>query len=300
MLGKKRIITAAALILFLFAFPGLRPALADPSTGDFSGTGERGGFDAAAPKGRAIGQSVEGRPLRVYRFGPMSGPGARGKGTSLVIYGGIHGGYEWNTVALTRRLIEHFSENPELLPEDIEVCIIPVVNPDGLHRVTGGRPLDEVDFSSVSTDEGRVNANGVDLNRNWEGNWEPTAYWRGREVGAGEAPFSEPETRALKDFILKKGPSLVISYHSAANGIHYAGKRDGWEPALRFARVYSEASGYPVPEGSLVGYKITGASTGYFYSKNIPALVVELVGRDTPEFERNLAGLKAVFDALRE
>jgi len=38
---------------------------------------------------------------------------------------------------------------------------------------------------------------GLDLNRNFPANWAP----EGKQFGAGPAPFSEPETRALGDFI---------------------------------------------------------------------------------------------------
>ena len=247
------------------------------------------------PERREIGRSVEGRPIEAFRFGPAPGEEAE---ATLLLYGGIHGGYEWNTVVLTRRLISHFSSGDNGPPEGIRLYIIPVVNPDGLYAVTGGRPMDGVDFSSRPIEQGRLNANGVDLNRNWDNRWEPVADWRSREVDAGDRPFSEPETRALRDFVLETGPDLIISYHSAANGIYYAGKREQWEPALRYARRYSTASGYPIPESSLVGYRITGASTGFFYGKGIPAMVIELAGRSGPEFEENLAGVRAVLELL--
>ncbi len=251
--------------------------------------------DFMAEEGEVIGRSVEGRPIEAYRFG-------RG-GPLLLIYGGIHGAYEWNTVDLARRLLRYFSEDPDALPPAVRLIIIPVVNPDGLARISGGRPFEEVDFNSIPIQrrqEGRLNANGVDLNRNWDNNWEPVSYWRSQEVDAGSAPFSEPETRALRDFVRRIEPDLIISYHSAANGIYYAGKREGWKPAKRFAEGYSKASGYPIPESSLVGYRITGASTGYFRSLGIPAMVVELAGRRGPEFEKNLRGIEEVLKLLAE
>src|SRR6056297_3007703 len=78
-----------------------------------------------------IGRSVEGRPIEVYRFG--SGE------NSIVLYGGIHGGYEWNTVALARQLIEYFSGAGKAseagpaggaegaIPEGVSLYIIPVL-----------------------------------------------------------------------------------------------------------------------------------------------------------------------------
>ncbi len=56
----------------------------------------------------AIGFSVEGRPLKVYTIG-------QGEIQDMII-GGIHGGYEWNTIALTDQLIKYVNENPDVIP----------------------------------------------------------------------------------------------------------------------------------------------------------------------------------------
>lgn len=256
---------------------------AELSSGQGAGSAER----------QLIGLSHGGRKIYAYRFG--SGP------NTGIIFAGIHGGYEWNTIALGHRLREYFSSEPEMLPQGWTVYLIPNLNPDGLYRVTGGTELEEFDFSGAHLPPGRFNGKGVDLNRNFGGGWEPTAYWGNREVDPGEGPFSEPETRALRDFVLQHDPQFIISYHSAANGIYYGGKREGWEPSRRLAEAYSRASGYPLPQGeSLVTYKITGAAAHYFYTRGIPAITVELAGRSGPELERNLAGLRALFEVLDE
>src|SRR6056297_201117 len=241
-----------------------------------------------------IGRSVEGRPIEVYRFG--SGE------NSVVLYGGIHGGYEWNTVALARQLIEYFDDAGRaegVIPEGVSLYIIPVLNPDGLAAVTDGKELEEFDPTSVDITKGRFNARGVDLNRNWDARWEPVSEWRNMEVDAGSHPFSEPETRALRDFVLRLKPTVIVSYHSQANGIYYSGKRDRWEPARSLAQVYSEASDYPIPQGrGLVSYRITGASGGYFYHKGIPEITVELARRTDSEFSRNVEGVLALLQAV--
>jgi len=52
---------------------------------------------------------------------------------------------------------------------------------------------------------------GLDLNRNFPADWAP----EGRQIGAGPAPFSEPETRALGDFITThKNIVSAISGHT--------------------------------------------------------------------------------------
>ncbi len=49
-------------------------------------------------------------------------------------------------------------------------------------------------------------AQGLDLNRNFPANWGP----EGEQFGAGPAPFSEPETRAVGDFFLAH-PNIVTA-----------------------------------------------------------------------------------------
>ncbi|HKK66131.1 MAG TPA: hypothetical protein VJ967_09775, partial [Clostridia bacterium] len=71
--------------------------------------------------------------------------------------------------------------------------------------------------------------------------------------------------------------------------------------ARSLAQVYSEASGYPIPKGrGLVGYRITGASGGYFYRQGIPEITVELAGRSDAEFTRNKEGVLALLQAVDE
>ena len=55
-----------------------------------------------------IGRSVEDRPLEVYHYG-------RGPMRKLIV-AGIHGGYEWNTIALADELIAYLNDHPERVP----------------------------------------------------------------------------------------------------------------------------------------------------------------------------------------
>lgn len=254
----------------------------------FSETGK-----PAAYEEYTIGYSVEDLPIKAVTIGS----GAR----NVILIGGIHGGYEWNTIVLARQIMDYYTGNMEEIPAGYTLHFIPNMNPDGLYKVTGGEPIDEVNFAEKNTVPGRFNANGVDLNRNWEDEeWKPTSYWGQRVVDAGERPFSEPETRIVRDFILTRDPELVIFFQSAANGIWYGGKQDTWEPARRFAEAYSQASGYPLPAGTggPVTYEITGSASGYLYSQGIPTLTIELKTHHLIEYKRNLAGVKAAFRLL--
>ena len=140
----------------------------------------------APPAVEVVGMSAQGREITARRFGS----GAR----TLLLIGGIHGGWEANTVRLMNALIAHFDESASDFPADTALIIIPVLNPDGLALGSG-------------VFAGRMNANGVDLNRNWGCDWSPNAVWRQQRVNPGREAMSEPETRVLADFTLRERPA---------------------------------------------------------------------------------------------
>ena len=150
-----------------------------------------------------IGKSVQGRNIDAYTYG-------NGK-TQLVFVGGIHGGYEWNTVLLAYDFLDYLDANPEAIPANLTVTVIPSANPDGVYKVVGkeGRfTIADVSTSTAVLTSGRFNADDVDLNRNFDCKWQPESTWQSKTVSAGTSPFSEPEALAIRDFILKTNPSL--------------------------------------------------------------------------------------------
>ena len=108
-----------------------------------------------------------GRAIDAYSFG--SGD------THLLFVGGIHGGYEWNTVVLADEIIALFTAEPELIPANLTVSIIPNLNPDGVVAALGVEgPIKFADGANNPGDgTGRFNANQVDLNRNFDCRWPP-------------------------------------------------------------------------------------------------------------------------------
>ena len=77
----------------------------------------------------------------------------------------------------------------------------------------------------------RTNAHGVDLNRNSPEHW----------AGAGARPWSEPETRAIRDLILRELPVLSIYYHQPFGLVDVP---EGGRPQP--ARRYAELIGLPL------------------------------------------------------
>jgi protein MpaA len=151
------------------------------------------------------GTSVEGRPIDAF---------VRGAGQDVVlVFAAIHG-EEPAGVLLVRSLLDHLEAHPELV-RSRRVVLVPVVNPDGL---AAGR---------------RVNASGVDLNRNF-----PAPNWR--DGGArGPRALSEPEALALDGLLRVYRPDRVVSIHQPLACVDWDG------PARRLAAAMADASGLP-------------------------------------------------------
>jgi hypothetical protein len=217
-----------------------------------------------------VGQSVQGRDILAWRFGS----GER----ILLLVGGIHAGFEANTVMLINELIAHFGGTPADVLPGMSIVLIPVANPDGL--VLGRQT------------SGRFNANGVDLNRNWGCEWKTEAYWRNQRVDPGANAFSEPETRAIAEWIRTHRPAGAVFYHAAARGV-FAGNCRGDHGSAAFAAVLGEASGYPYGE-AWSAYPVSGTASTWVDGLGIPAVDLELTGTRETEFLPNLRGIIAV------
>ncbi len=247
------------------------------------------------PEHKVIGTSVEGRAIETYTYGNGT--------THLLFVGGIHGGYEWNSVVLAYQFIDELRKNPNLVPLNITVTVIPSLNPDGVYEVVGkeGRfTAADVPVKPRVLGAGRLNAHQVDLNRNFDCNWKPKSMWQGKTVAAGTKAFSEPEAAALRDFVLKEKPDAVVFWHSQANAVYASACNNGILPdTLALMKAYAHASGY-TPVESFDAYAITGDAEGWLASINIPAITVELKTHETVEWERNLGGIQALFEYYKK
>lgn len=243
------------------------------------------------PIHKIIGQSVEGRNLESFTFG---------KGDKhLLFVGGIHGGYEWNSVLLAYQFIDYVQSHPEIIPGNVSVTIIPSANPDGVYKVIGKEgkftALD-IPANEDTSGAGRFNAHGVDLNRNFDCKWKPESTWRSKTVSAGTAAFSEPEAQALRNFILEDKPVSVVFWHSQANAVYASECLNGILPETRdIMTAYSSAAGYKAVD-VFDSYEVTGDAEGWLASINIPAITVELSTHGTIEWDKNIAGVQALLN----
>ncbi len=140
-----------------------------------------------------------GTPLSVYAITPTQNPRSqKSEPLRFLIQGGLHGN-ELLSSEFVAWLAQRFANGESLLNTlnngHIAIDFVPYANPDGTIQYT------------------RYNANKVNLNRNFDVLWGMT-----REH-PGPAPFSEPETRAIRDLVLKRKYTAAIDVHGYVNWI---------------------------------------------------------------------------------
>ncbi len=219
-----------------------------------------------------IGSSVNETELTAHHFG---------NGTNEVLFiTGVHGADSANTVALGEELIDYLTKNEEAVPEGMRVTVIPVMNPDGL--ASGSR----------------FNANDVDLNRNFGCDWAASSKWRDQTVSGGSAAYSEPEAAALRDYVAEVNVVGAVVWF-AAEGKVYPSACEGApsKASAELAATFAASAGYPV-EAEFDAYQINGDMTNWLAEEGIPAISVLLSDRESTEWNKNEAGVKAVLELL--
>lgn len=254
---------------------------------------QTGQIQGAVDKSKSvIGTSVQGREVIAYHYGTGT--------TELLLIGGIHGGYEWNTSLVAYATMNYLKENPTVVPSNVKVTVIPVLNPDGLYKVVGTTTANfteaHVSSSQDTVVSGRFNGNNVDLNRNFDCDWQADAKWQSKTVSGGSAAFSEPESQAVKNYVEMHNPKAVVVWYSAAGGVFASSCHNGVLPETRtLTTTYAKAAGYPAHE-SFDFYEITGDMVNWFAKNNIPAISVLLTTHEDVEWTKNQAGIKAVLE----
>lgn len=177
--------------------------------------------------------------------------GKNTRATRILVIGGIHGD-ELTSASIVFRWMQWLGE-PEASQHHWRVA--PIANPDGL----------------LSDPPQRMNANGVDLNRNFgTPDWQRDAhdYWTRRTSKdprrfPGDQPVSEPETRWLQSEIERFKPDIIVAIHAPYGVLDFDGPAE--EPR-RFGHLRLNRLGvYP---GSLGNY-------GGVH-KNVPVITIEL------------------------
>ena len=179
--------------------------------------------------------SVQDRPIAVHRRGSADAE------RRVLVVGSVHG-EEPGGKAITRALLR------ERAPEGTAIYVVHDLNPDGARRGT------------------RVNARGVDLNRNFPHRWRSGArgrFWPGPRAG------SEPETRYAMRLTRRIRPDVTVWLHQPY-GIVVPGAGSSLELVRRYARrAKLPVRRLPRYRGTAVGWQNTTL-------KSSGAFVVEL------------------------
>lgn len=169
-----------------------------------------------------IGKTNEGRSIFVLEINPKAEDD--GKPGLLAVFAQHADEHETTKLgmAFANHLLEEYKQDPAITQKLTEktVYIIPMANPDGV----------DYDLSSEKTfATWRKNCNsigeadGVDLNRNWDYQWDAPVN---KEVESsrtnpkdasyrGPRPFSELETKSISEFIMKhKNIKTFVDYHT--------------------------------------------------------------------------------------
>lgn len=230
-----------------------------------------------------IGFSVLNRPISVVTY-----PAITGSSQALVLVNGIHGD-ETNAAPVLEALMSGFDGGALALPAALALYVIPEMNPDGL------------------ADNRRLNADGVDLNRNWQTyDWRTNIEISATERlagGGGPQPFSEPETRAARDWLSSlrdqyPGGLTVVYFHAAfapdglvSPGAHFVnGQELADTPSRLVGEVLAEAAGFQYYNFWPGDYRVTGDASTWAVAHGLRALTVELPTREalTQEESNNL------------
>jgi protein MpaA len=205
-------------------------------------------------RSKVVGRSRGGRPIELLQIGDPKWGG------KLLVFGCIHGD-ECATAGL-----EPLSALTAYCPDPAsDVFVVPNLDPDG--AAAGSR----------------LNARGVDLNRNFDSRWRSSGRPGDAEY-SGPRPFSEPETRLAARIVHALEPAATIWFHQ------YRGRRPfvrAWGQSVPSARHFAALARMPFramrwPAGTAPNWQ-----NHHFAA---PAFVVELPqGRLAPAMKGRLS-----------
>lgn len=225
----------------------------------------------------SIGQSIEGRDLWVVRIG--IGSVAE---NPEVLYTALHHAREpagaTTLIYFMWWLLENYQTDPlaAYLIDNRDLYFIPVVNPDGYEL---NYEINKSGGGMWRKNARRINGyvTGVDLNRNY-GSYE---FWNSPNGGSsldpnsqtyrGDAPFSEPETAALRDFINTRQFVTALNFHTYSNLLVYP---YGWNGKVtdenhifrRWGELMTHSNKYVYgTDMETVGYNTRGNSDDWMY-----------------------------------
>lgn len=229
-----------------------------------------------------IGSSEKGRNIVCMKMGKGSKKG--------LIVGGIHS-REHITISFTMRSVEEmavaFTNDCKYGEYDLRelfdkytLYIVPMVNPDGTDISTAGdSPLYSTRVNNP--DAYKLNANGVNLNRNYPFYWEERFAKQqtspGSENYAGAVSASESETKTMIKLCSENTFEWLLDMHIVGGGIYWSDSQNGSVPDdYRLADSISKRCGlsmFPTTTTPANG----GLENWFRYAYKRPGLCIELI-----------------------
>lgn len=202
----------------------------------------------------SIGESVMEKKLYCIKAG---------NGQKKLFVNGAHHGLEYLTAAFIIRFLNEycstyvsserfFGYDTEKLFSKVTLFAVPMVNPDGVDIAVNGIDITNPYHRQLISKVGihsfnkvwQANANGVDINHNYNAGWRAVKAYPAPSGFGGEAPESEPETKAIVDLVCREKFDMLIAFHSQGGEIYY--DFDGSVPERSYAAAQRMAaeSGY--------------------------------------------------------
>ncbi len=241
-----------------------------------------------------VGESLEGRKIRALK---ISDNPSFNEDEAAVFVLGCHHAREWISVEVPylfgEYLLENYDSDPRVrdLVDRSEIWIVPLINPDGLEY--------SIHVYRYWRKNRRANADGtygVDLNRNYGFQWGyddiGSSPVPASGVYRGPAPFSEPESAAIRDLFLQHQPQALVTFHSYSQLIIYPwGYTDEPTPADAvlesiagtMSRLMAEVRGtvYAYGQAGASLYLTNGDTTDWSFGvSGIPSFTIELPPAD--------------------
>ncbi len=222
------------------------------------------------------------------------------KKPALLYTGSIHA-REWIGNELALKFIEFVTQNQFVDPglekslNEATLYMVPCLNPDGFEY-----SRKHFSFWRKNRRKNHDGTIGVDLNRNFSIGWSKNSNTSSNIYG-GEAPFSEAETRAIKDFVdAHDNITIAFDYHSQGNvffpahKFNHEAEIDGTDLNALCANMNDEIAKvtgrhYGIHRGKPPAALISGSGREYYYSKGIIATVVEVGTKNIPDYMKSMS-----------
>lgn len=199
---------------------------------------------------RSLGKTVEGRDIPLVR---LSAAPANAGVPEVLLLAGIHPREQQPPIAMAHlvdELLAGYNRDPALtrLLKERVIWVVPMFNVDGkVYDMQHGNGTTRGADWRKNRDRNPDGTVGVDLNRNfgvrWGGNhavdarWHTTTTSASENIYEGRSPFSEPEDRALAQFIRSRQGHLraFLDLHSPLHALY--------EPAYLSSTEYARYKG---------------------------------------------------------